>query len=98
VAIKFKTLDLRVIEQADRVSVEAIGPNNEWAIAETLMPDEKLFTSLEESPWEWQKDQVEQFSGQLGLALMPSSVLQLYTAVLERTLAQANLSRQPKVS
>jgi|GEM_PF-5582199 len=88
--LEFKTLDLRIREQEAKVFVEAIGPNGEWAEAETKMPDETLFTSLEEAPWKWQRQEIECFSEQLGPALMPPPVLQLYTAVLERTLMQVN--------
>jgi hypothetical protein len=88
--MEFKTLDLRIRDQGARISVEAIGPNGEWVEAETKMPDGDLFAPLEKSPWTWQRDEIEQFSEQLGLALMPPPVLQLYTLVLERTLSQTN--------
>lgn len=95
--LEFKTLDLRIREQGSKVSVEAIGPNGEWAEAETQMPDEKLFTSLEGAPWNWQKQEIESFAEQLGAALMPPPVLQLYTAVFERTLMQANQALRLKL-
>src|SRR5947209_11574128 len=86
--IMYKTLNIYIRKYGQNPSVEAFGPNGEWAEECTEMPSEEDSQVLSQSlrvP-----GSLEELGDRLGRALMPGSVLQLYTEVLQRTLAYPN--------
>lgn len=91
--IEFQSLDLRVRKVGDDISVEGIGPNGEWAEASTAFPDAdelKSFMSphsyIEIEQSESDRQKTIHLGNELGKALMPNPIMQLYESLYRRNL------------
>jgi hypothetical protein len=90
-ATEYRAFDLRVREVGQDVWVEAIGPDGEWAQSRTEIPAqhvEERFSRLRERQASMEpsvmEEDMEEIGDLLGQALMPGSILQLYTAARQR--------------
>ncbi|HEY9246385.1 MAG TPA: hypothetical protein VIO11_06010, partial [Candidatus Methanoperedens sp.] len=94
--LEYKTLDVYIRKQGSLVFIEAFGPGGEWAETHTEMPDEEDMRTMTDSykmaavSGNSEKSVLDKLGDRLGNILMPGPILQLYSAVLQRTFAHPN--------